>query len=393
MTSPLIIIQQARVYAPEPLGIKSLLIGGGKILAISDNPIELPSNLDVEVCDFDGKTLIPGFIDCHAHITGGGGEAGFATRVPPVPMSQFTSAGVTTVIGLLGTDDTSRSTEELLATVYGLREQGLSAYCWTGGYHLPLKTLTDSARKDIVYLEPVIGIGEFAISDHRSSQPVFDEVVRLASDAHVAGLMTGKAGVIHFHLGDGDRKLALIERALAQTEIPPRVFHPTHVNRNKPLFEKACELLVKGCYIDLTAFPEGSVEPGITAAGAVRSIIEQKLPLEQVTVSSDGGGCMPFFTDKGELTHMDFGDASTLGITLKELLNDGFSLEQVLPIFTSNVATLMRLQNKGRLCIGSDADLIILNDNNEISDVLAIGKWHKRNGNSIVKGFFEPKPA
>ncbi|MFT7129031.1 MAG: beta-aspartyl-dipeptidase (metallo-type), partial [Gammaproteobacteria bacterium] len=274
LSKPLTLIENANLYDPKALGVKSVLIGGGTILAISDVNLHLPSELDVDIVDFSGKTLTPGFIDCHAHITGGGGEAGFSSRVPPVPPSNFSAAGVTTVIGLLGTDDLSRTTAELVSTVYALREQGLSAYCWTGGYHLPLTTLTGSARSDIAFIEPVIGIGEFAISDHRSSQPQFEEIVRLASEAHVAGLMTGKAGIIHFHLGDGDRKLDLIERAVAETEIPSRVFHPTHVNRNKPLFERACKLLASGCYIDLTAFPEGAIEPGLSAAQALSAIHE-----------------------------------------------------------------------------------------------------------------------
>ena len=69
-------------------------------------------------------------------------------------------------------------------------------------------------RGDLVLLEPLLGIGELAISDHRSSQPTFDEILRLAADAHVAGLMTGKAGMLHLHLGDGPRGLDFVRRAL-----------------------------------------------------------------------------------------------------------------------------------------------------------------------------------
>ena len=158
LSSSLCLISNANLYDPTHQGHKNLLIGGGKILAISSDPIELPSSLTFDVVDLEGQTLIPGFIDAHAHITGGGGEAGFATQVPPVPISQFTAFGVTTVVGLLGTDDTTRTTGNLLSRVYGLREEGMSAFCWTGGYHYPLTTLTRSAREDIVYLEPVIGV-------------------------------------------------------------------------------------------------------------------------------------------------------------------------------------------------------------------------------------------
>lgn len=388
-TQPLILIRNANLYSPEPLGHKNVLVGGGKILAISDDDIQLSGGLNVQVVDLEGQRLLPGFIDSHTHITGGGGEAGFATQVPPVPISQFTGVGVTTVVGLLGTDDTTRTVGSMLAKVYGLREEGMSAYCWTGGYHYPLNTLTGSAKTDIVYLEPVIGIGEFAISDHRSSQPTFEEVIRLASEAHVAGLMTGKAGIIHFHLGDGDRKLELVERAIRETELPARVFNPTHVNRNIPLFEQACELLPLGLNIDLTAFPKGSEDPGISAAKGVVSVVERNLPLNQITVSSDGGGCMPCFNCRGELTGMDFGKAETLHETLSEVLDQGIALETVLPMMTSNVADLLRMHAKGRIAVGNDADLIVMDEQNNISGVMALGRWHRHQGEQIIKGTFE----
>jgi beta-aspartyl-dipeptidase (metallo-type) len=387
--SQLTVLNNADLYSPAPQGIKSVLVGGGKILTVSDTPIVLPGHLNAEVVDLDGQRLIPGYIDSHAHITGGGGEAGFATQVPPVPISQFTSVGVTTVVGLLGTDDTTRTTGNMLSRVYALREEGMSAYCWTGGYHLPLTTLTGSAKTDIAYLEPVIGVGEFAISDHRSSQPTLQEVLRLASEAHVAGLMTGKAGIIHFHLGDGPRRLQLIKQAIEETEIPARVFNPTHINRNKPLFDEACELMHLGIYADITAFPQGTADPGWSAAEAIKLAIARKVPLNQLTISSDGGGCLPCFDCRGELTSMDFGRAATLHETVMEILAAGLELSTVLPMLSANVADLLRLTHKGRIAVGKDADLIVLDENNDISSVMALGRWHRKQSKQLVIGTFE----
>lgn len=394
MTETMIsLLKNVNLFTPEPVGIKEVLVAGGKIAAIFDaNDVDqdnLPRNWNVEVIDFAGASLVPGFIDSHAHITGGGGEAGFASQVPPVPISEFTGAGVTTVVGLLGTDDCTRSTGNLLARVYGLREEGMSAYCWTGGYHYPLTTLTGSAKSDIVYLEPVIGIGEFAISDHRSSQPTYQEFVRLASEAHVAGLITGKAGVIHIHLGDGERRLELIERAIAETEIPARVFNPTHINRNRDLFDASCRLLSSGGYVDITAFPKGTADPGLEAVEAIEQAISRSLPLDRITVSSDGGGCLPCFDAQGELQHMDFGRASTLLETIQAGLNAGLALEMLLPMFTSNVAKLLRFKTKGRIAPGFDADLLVLDEKHQITDVMAKGHWHKRNGSPVIIGTFE----
>jgi len=385
----LIYIKNADLYTPEAVGLRNILIGGGKIVAIDKEEFNITGNIQVETVDLQGARVTPGFIDAHAHVTGGGGEVGFATQVPPVPISDFTGAGVTTVVGLLGTDDTTRNIESLVARTYALREEGMSAYCWTGGYHYPLTTLLGSAKRDIVFLDPVIGIGEFAISDHRSSQPTFDEVVRLASEAHVAGLLTKKAGVIHFHLGDGDRKLELIERALKETEIPPRTFNPTHVNRNKALFASACELLKQGCYIDITAFPQGMSENGWEAAQAVAIAIDQGLPVERITLSSDGGGCLPDFDRSGNLLSMDFGRAQTLIETVIAAHKLSVSLGQILPMLTSNVAQLLRLPSKGKIAPGFDADLLVLDRQLQISDVMALGVWHKRQGEIIVRGAFE----
>jgi len=103
----LILIRNANLYAPQPLGIRHLLLGGGRILWVGDEAFDLPVPLRAvsRIVDAAGRVTIPGLIDGHVHVTGGGGEAGFRTRVPALPLSRFTTAGITTVVGLLGTDD------------------------------------------------------------------------------------------------------------------------------------------------------------------------------------------------------------------------------------------------------------------------------------------------
>jgi len=383
------LITNANIYAPHSLGIQNLLICAGKIVYMGDKVPILDDQLEVQVTDLNGLRLIPGFIDAHAHITGGGGEAGPSTRVPPLQLSQFTQAGVTSVVGLLGTDDLTRNTQTLLTQVMGLREEGLSAWCYTGGYHLPAVTLTQSVRSDIVNLEPVIGVGEVALSDHRSSQPNMDEILRLASEAHVAGLMTGKAGIVHFHLGDGARGLSMIRACLEKSEIPPRVFNPTHVNRNKILFEEACELTRHGCTVDLTAFPAGIDESGWSAETAVALYFEKGCDEQKLTISSDGGGCMPSFDPQGELLKMDFGKSSAMALSLKAMLEMELPIERILPLMTSNVASLLKFHHKGRIETGRDADLLVLNENHEIDSVMANGAWHIRQGQQLIQGMFE----
>ena len=382
------LLTNAQVFAPEARGLCHVLIGGGRIIALGEDPDEL-SSPRATVFDLDGRRLLPGFIDGHAHVTGGGGESGFKTRVPPVPLGQFTAAGVTSVVGVLGTDDTTRDTRSLLAQTRALREEGLGAWCHTGGYHVPPVTLTGSVRDDIVYLDPVIGVGELALSDHRSSQPTRDELLRIASDAHVAGMISGKAGIVHLHMGDGERGLDLVRQALQLSELPARVFNPTHVNRQKALFDEAIELAHEGSTVDITAFPVAEGEDAWAADVALLKYLESGAPAGQVTISSDGGGCLPVFNERGEMTQMDIGRPASLPETLRKLLVDGAALQSVLPAFTSNVADILRLHERGRIRPGAAADLIVLDDEHRISDVMIAGIWHVQAGIQQVFGQFE----
>ncbi|WP_420546801.1 beta-aspartyl-peptidase [Curvivirga sp.] len=383
------LIRNAHLYSPKDEGICHILTAYERILYIGKEQPDIDKKLIATDTDIEGARLLPGFIDGHAHITGGGGETGPASRVPAIKLSEFTSAGVTSVIGLLGTDDLTRNTETLVQQAYGLREEGLSAWCYTGGYHVPPITLTEKIRGDIVFVDPIIGVGELAISDHRSSQPTFDEFLRIASEVHVAGLMTGKAGVLHLHLGDGQRHLELVEKALDVAEIPARTYNPTHVNRNIGLFEAALALPERGVTIDLTAFPKGDCGHGLSAADAFLQYHQKGLPLDKISISSDGGGCLPQFDEQGELLHIGVGTSSTLPETLDEVLKQDIPLEEILPTMTSNVADSLRLSHKGRLETGKDADLVILSDQNEIQHVMARGKWHIRDGSAVIKGTFE----
>ena len=297
--------------------------------------------------------------------------------------------GCTEIGMLIGTDDTTRDTRSLVAQAYALREEGLSAWCHTGGYHVPPVTLTGSVRDDIVFVDPVIGVGELAISDHRSSQPTLDELLRIAGDVHVAGLITGKAGILHLHLGDGQRGLAAVRKALGQAEIPARVFNPTHVNRRAALFDEALELARAGSVIDITAFPVEDGDGAVEASLAVQHYIESGAPEYNVTVSSDGGGCLPTFDANGELTAMDIGSPSALPATLKLLLDAGVSPERALAPFTSNVARVLRLRHKGRIGPGMDADLVILDGQHHVQHVMARGEWHVVDGAQRIYGRFE----
>lgn len=351
--------------------------------------IDISENLLSSTVDLAGRTVVPGLIEGHAHVAGGGGEAGARSRVLRRSVSDFTGSGVTTVVGLLGTDDITRSTEELLAAVRGLNEEGITALCHTGGYHIPPRTLTGSVASDIVNIDVVIGVGEIALSDHRSSQPTLAELLRIASQAHVAGMMTEKAGIAHLHIGDGPRGLAMVSKALEESEIPARVFNPTHVNRKKRLFDEALKLADRGCTIDVTSFPVAAGEDAWPAWRALELFWESDLPTDRITVSSDCGGCLPKFDADGRISSYEVGESSSLVETILALLERGHPLENVLAPFTTNPAIILRLPNKGRIETGADADLVVVADPFTITDVMAAGRWHMRAGKQQITGTFE----
>ena len=384
----LILLKNADVYAPAALGINDILLSGDRIAAIAPDLAPPPSGWPVEVVDVEGAVVMPGIVDVHAHLSGGGGEGGAHTRVPPVGLTTFTKAGVSTAIGLLGTDATTRSLPELLVAARGLAHYGLTTFCYTGSYEVPPPTVTGSVRGDIVNIDRVVAVGELAISDHRSSQPTFEELARIAADAHVAGMMTGKAGLVHLHLGDGPRGLELVRRILTETELPSRVLHPTHLNRNFDLWNEALELAGKlELFADVTAFPPD--DSGPSAADSVAQWLDAGRDPSRITASSAGGGCLPEFDSDGVLTGMEVGSPDGLLEMVRSLLDRKISLTEAIAPITSNPAALYRLHDKGHLSVGADADVLVLDSRYRTRHLLCGGRWMVRDGAPQIHGAFE----
>lgn len=391
------LIRNVDVYKPEHIGKKDILIIGIKIAAIEENiSIELNGLAEFNEIDGSGKIAVPGFIDSHVHILGGGGEGGFTTRTPEVKLSTLTKAGVTTVIGCLGTDGVGRDLMSLLAKARALEEEGITTFIYAGSYRLPLKTITGEIMKDIMAIDKIIGIGEVAISDHRSSQPSFDEFVKAVADARVAGMLSGKAGVVNVHLGDGKRQIEFLERVVAETEIPITQFVPTHVNRNPELFEKCVQFAKKGGYIDFTGSEDvdyiDELDDEISFGKGMKRLIKEKVSMDNFTLTSDGQGSLPVFNEKGELVGLGVGTSSCLIKEIKNSVNKhDIPLEIAIRALTSNPAKAFKLKNKGRLEKGFDADICILDKNLDIDTVLAKGKVMVQDKKTIVFGTFEEK--
>jgi len=376
------------LYGPEKLGVKDILIVGRVIAKVSDR-IDLLEDFKARVISASGKIVTPGLIDLHVHLLGGGGEGGPRTRTPEITLSKVTRAGVTTVVGCLGTDDISRRPETLLAKAMQLEEEGISTYIYCGSYQFPPATITGSVRKDIALIPKVIGVGEIAISDHRSSQPTFEELCRVAAEARVGGMIGGKAGLVHLHLGGGKRRLDPVIRIAKETEIPISQFLPTHLTRTESLLEQSIEFAGMGGNIDFTVKGQDLDFP-LTTGKAIQMALNGGVRVEQITLSSDSNGSLPLFDEKGELIKLAVGDIQNLYLEWKGLVEEGFRLEDALRMVTSNPAKRAGIyQWKGSIEEGKDADLLIFSKDLKIDSVMAKGQLMVHQGNILIKGTFE----
>ena len=391
-----IIIRSAQVYQPEYAGKKDLLILGDQIAALGEN-LQAEFNGAVSVTEIDGTGMVltPGFIDSHEHIMGGGGEGGFSTRTPEAVLTDLTMNGITTVVGCIGTDGITRDMAALLAKAHGLEEEGVTTYVYTGSYQVPVHTLTGSVMKDVMLLDKVIGAGEIAISDHRSSQPTFEEFVRIVSDVRVGGMLAGKAGIVNIHLGDSPRLMDLIWRTVRETEIPYTQFLPTHVNRNEALFQSAAEFAKAGGVIDFTGNEDidywESICDEVRVCSGIRRLLESGVSENNFTISSDGQGSLPVFNSKGEYQGIGIGKASCLLKEVRECVErEDIPLETALRAVTANPARILKLGKKGRLQPGCDADLCLLTEDGlKLHTVIAKGKIMVQEGKPVVRGTFE----
>ena len=381
----MLLIKGAEVYAPEYLGKKDVLIAGEKIERIGE---DLPEYEGCQVIDGTGRIVAPGFIDRHVHITGGGGEGSFHTQAPQVQLSDLIRGGVTTVVGLLGTDGISRSTENLVAKAKALKEEGISAYCCCGAYGHPGPTITGSISRDIMFVDEIIGL-KLAVSDHRAPNITVDELIRLGSDVRTAGMLSGKAGFVCLHMGGDDRALSPVFEALERTSIPVKTFQPTHVGRAKKLQEDAFKLAKMGGTIDFTC---GQFEEKIKElAASLRAAKEAGVPMDKVTISSDGQGSWSNYDAAGNLTEMGVSSVDTMyRQVVYQVQNENMSLEEALSLGTRNVAKALEVYpKKGAVHVGSDADVRVLNGDLSMNTVIARGSLMMQDGVLLKKGTYE----
>lgn len=350
------LIENGEIYGPMPQGRASVLLIEDRIAKIGEvNRASVEAlGLELAVIDASGCVVTPGFIDPHEHLLGGSGEAGFSTQTPEIWLSEIVSAGITTVVGCIGVDTTTKTLPGLLAKVKGLREEGITAHMWTGGYDVPPTSLTGSVREDILFVEEIIGIGEVAISDVRATDTSLEQVARVVKDSYIGGLLSGKSGVTHFHVGEGKHRLAPLRQLLDEErfEIEAAWLYPTHVERSEALMDEAIDLTRRGGTIDVDIAEED-------LAKWVSYYLEHGGDPGRITASSDAGIPSP---------HMLYEQICQCVVVHK------VPLELALALVTANTARVLKLARKGTLAPGNDADVLILERNDlRIKHVIARG--------------------
>ena len=376
------LIKNSQLYTPKFLGVKDILIAGDKIIAIDDNLDQFSQ--DAEVWDAQGKMVTPGFIDQHIHISGAGGKDGFSSRTPDVDLKQLISCGSTTVMGLLGTDGTSRSLKSLFSKVKALKQQGISAYMLCGYYGVESPTLTNDIQSDMIFIDPVLGC-KIAISDIRSSYPTALELLRKLRDVRVAGSLSNKKGILHVHLGDLDTKLDVLFDLVKKYQFPIEHISPTHVARTKALFDQAIEFGKLGGMIDITTGASKYTEPH----KAVLYALEQGLSIDKITFSTDGHAGLTNFDENGQPIGVKIAQVDKNLEEVVNLIKTGFPMEEALKLITTNPATNLGLKNKGQIAVGFDADLCCFDADYNLMDVFALGQQMMIESKLTMKKVFE----
>jgi beta-aspartyl-dipeptidase (metallo-type) len=348
----LTLIRGAHIYAPEDLGVGDLLLGYGKVLQVTSrvDVSGLGGLGEAKVIPADGLVAIPGLVDLHLHFMGGAGALGPDDRTLELSAEDILGQGVTSAVGLLGSDPVTRLLPSLYGKALALERAGITTFIYAGGFAYPSPTLTGSVRSDLMLIDKIVGV-KLAVAEAMASSPTVEELARLANDVYAGGRLSGKAGLLHLHLGRDADPFPFLEAVLARSGVPPTTLLLCHVTYSASLFDGARRFVNHGTYlaVDSTLGPalerEGTVAPSV----AIPGLLEAGVAPNRLILQSDANGYRTAVLE-------------SLLATVRELVDErGMPLAEALRFATTNPAAALKLAGrKGALVPGADADVVLL---------------------------------
>src|SRR5204863_5302674 len=120
----------------------------------------------------------------------------------------------------------------------------------------------------------------------RSLNQSGQELAKLIRDTHIGGLLSGKSGRTHFHVGEEAAGLEPLREVVRDYAVQCEWLYPTHVHRTKQLLGEAIQLANEGAFVDMDVVEEN-------IAKWLPVYLENGGPLDKLTISSDMDSSTP----------------------------------------------------------------------------------------------------
>lgn len=368
-------------------GVMDILVEDGRIAVIGSD-LNVPS---AQVIDASGLTVCAGLVDMHVHLR----QPGFEYKETIATGAQAAAAGGFTAIACMPNTKPVIDCPEGVAFIQAQAAQA------GGAQVFPIAALSKGELgQEVNDYEALKKAGAVALSD--DGMPV--QNANLLRDAMILAHRQGLAILSHCEDADMVQNFAVNEgRVSRQLRIPgrPAIAEELQVMRDAMLAEETgaavhiCHISTaksvaivrrykkKGIRITCETCPQyftfteeevlnqGSlarVNPPLRTSADVEGIIEG---LKDGTIDAIASDHAPHAAEEKArpLTMAPSGMVgleTSLAASLTALYHTGeMSLSDILRKMTVNPAGILRLPNKGRLAVGSDADLVLFDPNEE----------------------------
>lgn len=348
-----ILLKNANLYTPNYIGLTDVLIDNGEVSSINKNIV---TNAD-KIVDCKNKIVCPMLVDGHEHLLGNWwNEEGILL------------SGVGTVVSCLANEQTCESVKNLIKISNKLTNFGITSFVLAGS-----KNYVEDTTDFILENHNVVGIKTALFQPQRPKPNLsYEKLKEDTLKTYQAGLKSNKTTQVHIHLDHPFARgesvdindinsgkldtLNWIDKIVEETGVPYSIFKLTHAQK---YYDRILEYANKGCYIDYTAF-HGQYDNRFDYL--VKAIKDNRVDISKISISSDLGIMV---MEKGNETDTPI----SLLNTAKELIEKGLTLEQVLPMLTTNALAPIKTEE----CLimkGSKAKLLVLNEDLNIETII-----------------------